>query len=173
MEKEVFEQLMEDIHARLESLDGLKEAVSEERIKEIVQNTLSELTEDEKFVRKMRFGKTEEPKLMGTKYARWGLSIADIEWLYDLQESLIGQRKVGGGVYEGPSEALKSTFAAISEAIYLPMDEVRQIDRRAIEDLFPRDPDQLVQGRRPEPGSQGGVGADGRIQAGDQGDGHG
>ncbi|WP_189059591.1 hypothetical protein [Longimycelium tulufanense] len=77
---------------------------------------------------------------MGTKYARWGLSLSDIEFLFEMQESLRGQRKVSGGVYEGPSEELTRTFEAISNACYLPAEKVREIDRKAIDDMFPRIP---------------------------------
>jgi hypothetical protein len=113
----------------------------------MVSDQFNLLMSDEKFVRKMRFGGQENaPALLGTKYARWGLSIADIEWLYDLQESLRGQRKISGGQYEGPSETLKRTFDALSQAVYMPMEQVREMDRRAIDDLFPRIPLAWFQG---------------------------
>lgn len=131
-------ELMDEISTRMEALG---ENVKDEKIRSLVSEQFSLLVNDEKFVRKMRFGSEVEPKLVGTKYARWGLSIADIEFLYDLQESLRGQRKVsGGGVYEGPSEYLRNTFAAISDAMYLSEAEVREMDRKAIDDLFPRIP---------------------------------
>jgi hypothetical protein len=132
------EVLMKDINDRLAALG---EVTSEERVRKIVNEALEGLIKDEGFVRKMRFGGDGERKLVGTKYARFGLSIADIEFLYDLQESLRGQRKVDGyGVYEGPSEELRNTFEAISQAYYLSDEEIRKIDRRALEDLFPRIP---------------------------------
>lgn len=142
MANEAFETLMKDINARLEALDGLKEMVSEERIKQIVQTGLEGLMQDETFVRKMRFGPGgSERKLVGTKYARWGMSIADIEFLFDLQEALRGQKKVNeSGVYSGPSEELSNTFRAISDAFYMPQEQVREMDQRAIDDLFPRIP---------------------------------
>lgn len=135
---EVLENLMKDISDRLTAMG---EDVKEDRIRGLVSDQFNLLLTDEKFVRKMRFGgQDSEPALLGSKYARWGLSIADIEWLYDIQESLRGQRKVSGGAYEGPSETLKRTFDALSKAIYMPMEEVREMDRRAIDDLFPRIP---------------------------------
>lgn len=141
---EVLENLMKDISDRLTAMG---EDVKEDRIRGMVTDQFNLLTSDEKFVRKMRFGGQESaPDLIGTKYARWGLSIADIEWLYDLQESLRGQRKVSGGQYEGPSEALKRTFDALSKAVYLPMEQVKEMDRRAIDDLFPRIPLAWFQG---------------------------
>lgn len=135
---EQLQKLMEDISARMESLG---ENVSDERIRGLVQDQFKALATDDAFVRKMRFGSDVEPKVVGTKYARWGLSIGDIEFLYDLQESLKGQRKVnGGGVYEGASEYLRNTFGAISDAMYLSEAEVREMDKQAIDNLFPRIP---------------------------------
>ena len=100
---EVLENLMKDISDRLTAMG---EDVKEDRIRGMVTDQFNLLTSDKEFVRKMRFGGQDSaPELIGTKYARWGLSIADIEWLYDLQESLRGQRKVAGGQYEGPSES--------------------------------------------------------------------
>jgi len=131
------EQLMQQINERLEAIG---QQVDENRLRALVQEELQGLVGDEEFQRKMRFPTTER-KLVGSKYARWGLEIADIEWLYDLQQSLRGLRKVKGyGVYEGPSQELQNTWNAISEACYMPQEEIRRIDQRAIDDEFPRIP---------------------------------
>lgn len=137
-----FDQLMTEITQRLAALDGLKEMVSESRLAEIVKTQLNLLIEDETFVRKMRFGGGgSDPKIVGTKYARWGLSIADIEWLYDIQVSLQGLKRVTSpGVYSGPSHELENTFRAISDAYYVPEERVREMDVRALDNLFPRVP---------------------------------
>jgi len=80
-------------------------------------------------------------KLFGSKFGRWNLEVADIEFLFDLQESLRGQRKVdNAGVYEGPSEELRNAFNDISEALYIPQEEIRRIDKQALDNLFPRIP---------------------------------
>ena len=140
------EELIQDIHARLAALG--ENQIGEERIKALIAEHLDGLKNDEEFVRKMRFGDVPEPKLVGTKYARWGLTTADIEFLYDLQESLTGQKRINhAGVYQGPSEELRNAFNAVSEAYYLPMEQVREIDRRAIDDLFPRIPLSAFHGR--------------------------
>lgn len=138
-EKLTMEELAKDIHDRLESIGA---AVSEERITEIVRGMLPDLVQDEEFVRKMRFGGyNPNAGLLGTKYARWGLTIEDVEFLHDLQSSLIGQKRVGGsGVYHGPSEELDKTFRTISDAVYMTDEQVRAIDRQAIDDFFPRIP---------------------------------
>jgi hypothetical protein len=122
------EVLFREISDRLQALG---EAVSEERIKALVKANLEALLADQEFVRKMRFGRPDA-HLIGSKFARWNLSVADIEFLYDLLEA---NRRAGG---KGPSEELTRAFQTISDAFYLPMEEVRRIDRQAIDDLFPR-----------------------------------
>ncbi len=129
-ENELLKQIME-------RLEALGQSVSEERLNQIVKTHLEGLVKDEEFQRKMRFGRTE-PKLLGSKFSRWNLNTADIEFLYDLQNGLRGMPKRGGGVHTGPSEALENAFKAISEAYYLTNEQVREIDRQAIDNLFPR-----------------------------------
>lgn len=148
------EQLVTDINARLTAIG---ENYSEDKIKNLVTTYLDGLVKDETFVRKMRFGNATTPApLLGTKYARWGLSIEDIEFLYDLQESLRGLRKVdGGGAYDGPSENLRNTWKSVSDAVYLPMEEVRQIDQRALDNLFPRVPINAFYGKDRELAARG------------------
>lgn len=139
------ETLAQDIRQRLDAVDEkVSDATSDVKLADLVkQNLQSLLDEDPEFVRKLKFGKDEgaSRELVGTKYARWGLSLADVEYLHDLQQSLRGQKKVtDSGVYEGPSESLAKTFEAISDAVYLPADKVRELDRKAIDGLFPRLP---------------------------------
>lgn len=130
------DELMTQITQRF---DALGQQMSEERIRALVTECLNGLTDDEPFVRKMRFG-SSDPRLIGSKFARWGLSAADIEWLHDQQSSLAGKQRANGGVHEGPSAELKKAFDAISDAYYLNEQEAREIDRRAIDDLYPRVP---------------------------------
>lgn len=140
------EELVKDIQQRLAALG---QSTSPESLRTLVQECLGDLLKDpnSEFVRKMRFG-GGSPQLVGSKYSRWGLSVADIEFLYDLQESLRGLKRVNGyGVYEGPSEELQNTFRAVSQAHYLPEDEIKRIDQRAIDDLFPRMPLAAFHGR--------------------------
>lgn len=138
MSKQNFDEIMQGITERLESIENLRDEVSEERLGQIVRTTLDGLLEDDDFARKMRFGSAGNPdaKLIGSKYARWGLSIQDVEWLYDILQA--GQRN---GISEfGPSEELTNTFNTISEAYYLPQEQIREIDQTAIDNLFPRMP---------------------------------
>lgn len=140
--------LVKEVRDRLAAVDSkLADATSEEKLLQFVSNTLNTLLQDTEnpvtaeFVRKMRFAEQPEPKLVGTKYARWNLTTADIEMLYDIQLSLRGQRRVDGdGAYAGPSEELTKTFQGMTDAIYLSMDDVKAIDKRALDNLFPRIP---------------------------------
>lgn len=137
-----------DIKQRLDALgERLDEMPSDDELEQRVREILDGLLDDEEagdeIRRKIRFGAggATDRDLVGTKYARWGLSIADVEFLHDMQTSLRGQRKPGdGGAYEGPSEDLDRTFKAISDAAYLTPEQVAEMDRKAIDNLFPRIP---------------------------------
>lgn len=136
------EQLATDISARLTGIsDEVKSQVSDEKLNELIRTNLEGVLADPEVTRKIRFA--QEPasgQLVGTKYSRWGLSPADVEWLYDFQNSLRGMAKRHGGAHEGPSEELTRTFEAISDARYVPMDKVREMDTKAIDGIFPRIP---------------------------------
>lgn len=123
------EELLGNIISRL---DAMPKAMDETQVKELVKNTVSELGNDAEFTRKMRFAKPE-PKLIGSKFARWNLTLPDIEFAYDLMEAQRGKRN-----HPGASEELKNAFNAISEAVYMSEDEVKKIDRTAIDNMFPR-----------------------------------
>jgi hypothetical protein len=130
--------IVADIQARLVALG---EGVSEARLNEMIKVNLQGLLGQPEFARKMRFGVGADEKLIGSKYARWNLSLADIEFLYDLQVGIAGLKRVNNpGVYGGPSETLQNAFKAISDGYYVPMEEVRAMDQRALDDLFPRIP---------------------------------
>ena len=80
MDNEGFEGLVRDIRERMEGLDEIRTLVSEERIGQIVREQLDLVVQDEGFVRKMRFGGAPaSQKMLGSKYARWGLGIEDID----------------------------------------------------------------------------------------------
>lgn len=127
---EVIEQLLKDLNDRMTAIG---EQVNETRLKQLVSEQFNLLTNDQEFVRKMRFGGGEQ-QLVGTKFARWNLSIGDIEFLYDLMEAQARRNMAG------PSDELRNTFKTISEACYLTQEQVRQIDHQAIDNMFPRIP---------------------------------
>lgn len=121
--------LIQDIHDRLEAIG---EQTSEERIRGIVETYLVGLTDADPLVRKMRFG-SADAALSGTKFARFNLTPADVEFLHDVQTA-----RQAAGMGKGPSAELANAFRAISDAQYLSDDEVRRIDGQAIDGMFPR-----------------------------------
>lgn len=134
------EELLQDISTRMQALDALpadietlKDLTSPEKLRTFVADYFSELDDNDPIVRKIRFGGSE-PELIGSKFARHGLNAADIEWLHDYMTA----RTVLGKA--GPSEELTNAFKAVSDAYYISDEEVREIDRRALDDLYPRVP---------------------------------
>jgi hypothetical protein len=132
------DEMLTDIMARLEA-NG--KALTADEVRTMIKTEFDGLATDDKFVRKMRFGGEQDDKLSGSKFARYGLNAADIEWAYDIFSSLRGQTKVGGGgQYKGPSEELENAFKAVSDAYYLSDEEVKRVDQRAIDDVYERVP---------------------------------
>jgi hypothetical protein len=133
-------QILKDVQARLQEMpnkEGLAKLVEEQ-----VKAVLKSYEEAHPSVRrKIVFGDAA-PEVLGSKFARWGYSVADIEFLHDLMQGCKGrQLRMGGseaGLHPGPSEDLTKAFKAVSDAYYLPMEEVRRIDKAAIDGLFPR-----------------------------------
>lgn len=120
------EELISDIQARLTSIG---EQVTEDRIKSIVGESLKAMTEDQDFVRKMRFGSPEE--LIGSKFAIAGLDGADVEFLYDVMK---GSHE--SGMSRGPSEELENSFRAISKAQYFDDAQIRAMDKANFDSAF-------------------------------------
>jgi hypothetical protein len=136
------EELGREVRQRLDAVaQEQTEKLSDDHLTELVRGLVDSLKDDEEFVRKIRFGaQPAEAQMVGTKYARWGLSVSDVEFLYDLMSAHRGQRLIKGGTHAGPSEELTRTFESISAARYLGADKVMSMDRKAIDDLFPRVP---------------------------------
>lgn len=136
MGMEAIEKLLQDVGARLQAMP--ENVLGEKQIREIFSNMLEEAIKDPELGRKMRFGQNSPDVLQGSKFARWNLSVADIEFLYDMQSALKGQRKSDGGAYTGPSQELENAFKSISDACYVSQEEIRKIDQTAIDGMFPR-----------------------------------
>lgn len=136
------EALATEIRQQLKTInDGVDERTSDEKLRQLVTEALDGLKDDTEFVRKLRFGSdATDLQMVGTKYARWGLSVSDVEFLHDLMSAHQGERLKNGGIHPGPSQELTRTFEAITAARYMSADQVREIDRTAIDDLFPRIP---------------------------------
>lgn len=138
------EEFMQDISARIKAVEekvtdetvtnelaDLKAQFEPEKFRAQVLENLKSLKDDPE-VRKMVFGRETDDALIGTKFGRFGLGAADVEFLYDVMNS----RKALG--LSGPSEELTKAFNAISDAYYLTDEQVREIDRVAIDNQFPR-----------------------------------
>jgi hypothetical protein len=137
------EALAKDVRQHLDAIDEkVSERTSDAEMTRLVREAIDGLTQDEEFVRKIRFGSgPTETQMVGTRYARHGLTVSDVEWLYDVMRSAQGsQLRNGRGIHPGPSEELTRTFESISAARYLSTDQVRAMDKKAIDDLFPRVP---------------------------------
>lgn len=125
------EALIKGIYDRIEAMTP---GLSEEQVRKIVVDCITGLENDPEMASKFRFSKPE-PALIGSKFSRWGHSVQDIEFLFDL---LSARKQAGLG--RGPSEELTKAFSAISEAVYLGADEVRRIDREEIDGMYARIP---------------------------------
>lgn len=123
------EALIKDLSDRI---DANGKPLNEEQIRGIVTEQFELLKTDDEFVRKLRFG-TADTALIGSKFARWNYTPADVELLYDIMSA-----RAANGIGAGPSEELRTTFGAVSDAMYLGDDEVKRIDHQAIDNLFPR-----------------------------------
>jgi HK97 family phage major capsid protein len=129
------DEILKEIHDRVEALPD--EFLTEERVSELVRSSFENLLEDEEFARKMRFPQTADHKLRGSKFDRWGLTAGDIEFLHDHQMAYRNYQPHKAG---GPSEELQNAFEAVSEASYVSQETIREMDKRALDDAFPRIP---------------------------------
>ena len=138
------EDFMTDVTQRM---DALGEQISEARLAVIVSAELQKIIDgqDDAFGRKIRFGGGGDPYLMGTKFSRYNYELADIEFLHDV---MTGRQRAGLG--SGPSEELTKAFNTMSSALYVSEDEIRKIDRRALDDLWPRIPKDQFRSKRAE-----------------------
>lgn len=123
------EELVADIHARFASIE---ERTSEAAIQSFITSHLDGLNPEDPFIRKMRFGSPEH-QLIGSKFARHNMTPSGIEFLYDLMTA-----RGAAGMGKGPSEELTKAFNAVSDAQYFSADEIRAIDGKAIEEMYPR-----------------------------------
>jgi hypothetical protein len=132
------DQLLKDINDRLEALG---DRVTEEQAKRIADDAVAAAREDPEFVRKFRFGTKPDNGLIGSKFSRWGWTVQDVEFAYDLFAS---RQEAGMGA--GPSAELTRSFSALSDALYMSADEVRRLDMQAIDGVFPRVPREAFRG---------------------------
>jgi hypothetical protein len=125
--------LATEVRAAVTALnDNLSERTSDVQLRRLVGEALEGLLADDasELTRKMRFGRA--PELVGTKYARLGWSVADVEFCYDLLRS----SKEAGLSKRGPSEDLERTFKAVSEGRYQDTAMVRADGFRKLEEMW-------------------------------------
>ncbi len=130
---EVEQSVLADVLERLKQT-----SLTEPQVKDLIETHFRSLIEDEddSTVRKIRFGSAPEPKLMGSKFGRFGLSVGDIEHLYDMMSA----RKGMDPRHPGPSEELEGAFRELSDAVYMNEDEVKELDTRLLLEEMPRIP---------------------------------
>lgn len=134
---ENIEKLLQDVVARINSLPA---GLTEEQVKGLIAEAKTEILTNPNgdFARKMKFGPAAaDVRLFGTKFQRYGLDVADIEYLYDFQKAL---HEAFPNKYVGPSEELENAFNSVSTAFYISEDEIKNIDGKAIDGMFPRVP---------------------------------
>lgn len=133
-------ELLQDVLDRMKELPDIP---SDEKIRGMINEAIQGLGSDSEFVRKVRFGEGDQ-RLIGSKFSRYGLEAGDIEFLYDFQRALAtGLRRDD----LQPSEELENAFRDISEAMYVPQDKVRELDKKALDKVFPRIPISNFTGR--------------------------
>lgn len=136
------DDIVTDIQTRLAQIQT---DTSPENIRGLMEKMLPEflqgLQPDDPIVRKFQHSAPDN-KLAGSKFARWGLDVADIEFAYDLLKSA----RSTGLSNEGPSEELENAFKAVSEASYISDEEIRAMDKKALDGVFPRIRKQGIRG---------------------------
>lgn len=139
--------ILKDIVARLESVP--KPEDQEAKIKAMVEQAIKTYADSQIPDRnKLIFGGGGAGQFKGSKFARYNYTVADVEFLYDLMAGSRGKSLggSGGAVHPGPSEELETCFKFVSEAVYLPAEEVKRLDQKALDNLFPRIPKGYYQG---------------------------
>lgn len=123
-----------EIRQRMDAIDNkLSDATSDTRLAELVRSQLERLLSDDsgaELVRKLRFAPADT-KLVGTKYARLGMTVSDVEMLHDL---MVASQRIGKS--NGPSEELRAAFAACSEGRYVDTALVRHDGERQLAELL-------------------------------------
>jgi hypothetical protein len=125
------DDLAADVRRQMDALNAsISDATSDERLRALVSEAMQGLMGDTEFVRKIRFA-APPAELMGTKYARLGWSVADVEFCHDLLQA--AQRD--GRSKRGPSEELRNTFTAISEGRYMDTALVRSSGMARLDEM--------------------------------------
>ncbi len=129
----------EDLREFNERLKAAGQTLDDPAIRVLVNEQVEALMKNGSgFVRKMRFGTGEgDNQLAGSKFGRWRLTRGDVEMLYDITTAA---HNFQPHKFPGPSEELRNAFDAIQEACYYSPEEIREIDKKAIDGVFSRVP---------------------------------
>lgn len=124
------DELAASVRQQMDAInESISSATSDERLRALIGEAVQGLTSDKEFTRKIRFGSA--PELVGTKYARLGWTVADVEFAHDLLQAAQND----GRSKRGPSEELRNTFTAISEGRYMDTALVRSNSLARLEDM--------------------------------------
>ena len=124
------EAITGEIKSRLDAVDTkIDDQIGDSALEQRIANQFDLLVADDDFVRKMRF--TADPRLAGSKYARHGLGVSDVEMLYDI---LTSARALG--MSKGPSEELQNAMNAVSEGRLVDAVSVKAADVHRAEEMF-------------------------------------
>lgn len=125
--------LASEVRASLKAIsDQVSDGTSDNKLRQLLTEVVEGLSDDDPIVRKIRFGSTRDSQLVGTKYARLGWTVADVEFCYDL---LRASKDVGMSKH-GPSDELEKTFKAVSEGRYAETALVRADGYRRLEEMW-------------------------------------
>ena len=125
------DDLAASVRQQMDTLSAaVSDATSDERLRALVGEAFAGLAGDQEFIRKVRFG-APATELVGSKYARLGWGIADVEFCHDLLQA--AQRD--GRSRRGPSDELRNTFKAISEGRYMETALVRSSGLARLEEM--------------------------------------
>ncbi len=125
--------LAAEIRQRMDGVNqAVSDATSDTRLADMIRVNLEQILSenDNEVVRKMQFAQAD-PDLAGSKYARLGWSVGDVEFAYDILRAA----KEGGRSKQGPSEELTRTFNAISEGRYEDTAVIRSTGHRRLEEM--------------------------------------
>lgn len=135
------------IAEKLEQVPNRDTLLNDPAFRATIKEVATAIIEDPETARKMRFGSSEGAhQLDGSKFARHGLSVADVEFMYDWLNAAQGQGR-GDNRSTGPSADLKNAFQEISGALYIDEQTIREMDQKALDNVFPRIPKTVFKGR--------------------------
>lgn len=128
------EALAGEIRQRFDGInDQISDQISDAKLEELIKAQIELVigSADTGIGRRPLFG--QAPELIGTKYARLGLSVGDVEMLHNILSSA---KDIGRS--SGPSAELDATFKAISDGQYHTTAVAHAADLQAIEDMRTR-----------------------------------